>query len=251
MTALSNYAENELADHLLAVGAWTKPTNTYIQLHTGNPGEDCTANVAATNTRQVASWAAASARAIATNAALNWTAAASETITHVSVWDASTSGNPLAYGALTASVPTGGTGNTFTIGSGAVTLDWTTIASAFSTYAGTIALDHLTGRAAWTMPSGIHVQLHTGAPGLAGTSNVASTSTRVAATFGAASGGSASNSGAVTFTAAANETITHFSLWDASTSGNCLWQAALTTSRPVTTGQTARFATGALVAALA
>ena len=251
MTALSNFAENELLDHLLGVGSWTKPTNTYLQLHTGSPGEDCTANVAATNTRLVTAWAAAASRAIATNAALDYTAAASETISHVSLWDASTSGNPICYGALGSSVATGGTGNTFTIASGNVAANWTAITSAISTYAGNALLDHLTGRASFTMPSGIYVQLHTGAPGLAGTSNVATTNTRVAATFGAASGGASSNTGAVSFTAAGNETITHFSLWDASTSGNCLWVDAVTTSRAITTGQTVRFAVGALVPSLA
>lgn len=252
MTALADYAENKLLDHVLATAAWTKPTNTYLQLHTGNPGEAGTSNVATTNTRQVTAWAAASSRAIATNAAINFTAAASETITHVSLWDASTGGNCIAYGALTASVATGGSGNTFTIASGNVNLNWTTITSAISTYAGNAALDHLTGRASWTMPSTIYAQLHTGAPGLAGTSNVATTNTRVATgAFGAASGGAASNSAAINFTGAASETISHFSLWDASTGGNCLWADALTTSRAITSGQTARFSAGALAATLA
>lgn len=252
MTALSDYAENELLDHLLRTGAFTAPTNTYVQLHTGAPGEAGTANVAATNTRNQLSWAAASSRSISTNTDETWTSAASETISHISIWDASTSGNCIAVGALTAGVATGGIGNTFTISSGNITLDFSTIAGSFSTYGGNAALDHITGRAAWTMPAGLFVQLHTGDPGLAGTSNVATTSTRVSAgAFSAASGGTSDNDAAISFTGAATETITHFTLWDAASSGNCLWVAAVTTSRAITSGQTVRFSAGELDVTLA
>ena len=39
----SDYLENEVADHLLGTAAWTAPTNVYVQLHTGDPGEAGTA----------------------------------------------------------------------------------------------------------------------------------------------------------------------------------------------------------------
>lgn len=65
------------------------------------------------------------------------------------------------------------------------------------------------------------IQLHTGAPGAAGTANVATTSTRKTAAWNSASGGSATNNGAIgSWTAAATETATHFTAWSASTSGN-------------------------------
>lgn len=251
MTALSNYAENQLMNHLVGTTTWTKPTNTFVQLHIGSPGEDCTANVAATTTRQQAAWAAAASRAIATNAALAWTITAAETISHFSIWDASTAGNPICYGALTASVAEQ-IGDTFTIASGALTLDFTTITSAISTYAGNAALEHLTGRTSWTKPTAVYIQHHIGAPGLAGTANVAATSTRVVSGgFGSATNGAVTNSANIDSTAAANETLSHFTIWDALTAGNNLWGDAYTASKAVLTGQTVRIGTGQLSLTLA
>lgn len=246
MAALSTYAMNKALDHLLGTASWTKPTNTYVQLHTGAPTTAGTANVATTNTRKVASWAAASARSIATNAVLSWTAAGNETITHFTIWDALSTGNCIAYGALTASQAIT-TGDTFQIASGALTIDFTTVSSAISTYAGNALLEHATGKTSWTAPASVYVQLHIGAPGLAGTSNVAATNTRVVSGgFGAASAGATNNTGAISFTGAATETISHFSLWDASSLGNNLWGDAVTSSKGITSGQTVRFSATAL-----
>lgn len=64
------------------------------------------------------------------------------------------------------------------------------------------------------------IQLHTGAPGAAGTANVATTSTRKTSAWNSASGGSATNNGAIgAWTAAATETATHFTGWSAVTAG--------------------------------
>ena len=84
-----------------------------------------------------------------------------------------------------------------------------------------------------------YLQLHTGDPGEAGTSNAASESTRQAVSFGSASGGSMVSSGTVEWTnVAATETYSHWSLWDASSAGNCLWSGALASSAAVTAGDT-------------
>ena len=45
------------------------------------------------------------------------------------------------------------------------------------------------------------------------------------------------------FTMTATETITHISVWDASTAGNLLWTAALTTSKSVVNTDTLTFTT--------
>ena len=55
-----------------------------------------------------------------------------------------------------------------------------------SNYAELKILDHTTGTASWTMPSGVYVKLHTGDPGEAGTSNAATEATRKVITFSAA-----------------------------------------------------------------
>jgi len=87
---------------------------------------------------------------------------------------------------------------------------------------------------AFTAPTGIYAQLHIGDPGAAGTSNPSALTTRSAVTFSAASGGALALSNTPSFTMTATETISHVSYWDASTSGNFLWSAALTASKSVT-----------------
>jgi hypothetical protein len=82
-----------------------------------------------------------------------------------------------------------------------------------------------------------YVQLHTGDPGEDGTSNVASNGGRLAVTFNAASGGSMVSAAAVTWTnVSTSETYSHFTLWDNSTGGNCLWIGPFSTSATVVAG---------------
>ena len=84
-----------------------------------------------------------------------------------------------------------------------------------------------------------YVKLHTGDAGEAGTTNAASETTRKAISFSAASSGSMASSATVEWTnVATTETYSHWSLWDASTAGNCLWTGALSTSAAVTAGDT-------------
>lgn len=108
--SISNYAENALLD---AIGGTSfSVTNAYLQLHTSNPGEDGTANVASNTSRQAISFAAASGGSMDSTATVEWTnVSATETYSHWSMWDASSAGNHLWYGALasTASVVAGDT----------------------------------------------------------------------------------------------------------------------------------------------
>lgn len=84
-----------------------------------------------------------------------------------------------------------------------------------------------------------YLKLHTGDPGEAGTSNAATETTRKAVSFSAASSGSMTSSATVEWTnVSTTETYSHWSLWDASTSGNCLWSGALASSAAVTAGDT-------------
>ena len=106
-------------------------------------------------------------------------------------------------------------------------------------YAELKILDHVTGTASWTAPAGVYLQLHTGDPGEDGTANAASETTRKAATFASASSGSIATSATVEWTnVSTTETYSHWSLWDASTAGNCLWSGALSSSAAVTAGDT-------------
>ena len=84
-----------------------------------------------------------------------------------------------------------------------------------------------------------YIKLHLGDPGEAGTSNAAVEATRKLVAFSAASSGSIASSATVTWTnVSTTETYSHWSLWDASTSGNCLWSGAFSSSAAVTAGDT-------------
>jgi hypothetical protein len=92
---------------------------------------------------------------------------------------------------------------------------------------------------AYTTSGAVFVQLHTAAPGTAGTTSVSvGSTTRVSVTFGTAS------SGVVTMTTSnpqwtnggTSETITAISIWTASTAGTFLTSGALTTSQAWASG---------------
>lgn len=93
-----------------------------------------------------------------------------------------------------------------------------------------------------TITSPIYVQIHTGDPTDAGTSNVSTVGSRVSVTLGSASSGSRSNNSSASWTnidiTPSTETITHFSIWSASTSGTCIGYGSLTSSRTVQDGDT-------------
>ncbi len=96
---------------------FTGITNVYVKLHTGDPGSaGASAAAAGSTTRPAITWAAASSGAIAMNGtAPSWTnGGTSETLSHLSFWDASSGGNFLGSVAL-GSTQAWNTGNVFTL----------------------------------------------------------------------------------------------------------------------------------------
>ena len=86
-----------------------------------------------------------------------------------------------------------------------------------------------------------YLKLHLGDPGENGVANAAVEATRKAVSFSDASGGSMVSSGVVEWTnVSATETYTHWSLWDDSVGGNCLWSGVLASAAAVTGGDTFR-----------
>ena len=78
--------------------------NTYVKLHTGNPGETASANAAGNTERQAVSFGVPSGGTMASSAAVSWIGVSdTETYTHFSIWDAAVAGNALGYAALTTS----------------------------------------------------------------------------------------------------------------------------------------------------
>ena len=108
-----------------------------------------------------------------------------------------------------------------------------------SNYAELKILEHLTGKTAWSMPATVYIKLHTGDAGEDGVTNAATNTTRQAASWAAAASGSIAINASITWTnVSTTETYSHWSAWDASSAGNCLWSGALSSSASVTAGDT-------------
>ncbi len=126
---LASGIANSILDALCRSVAWTEPAAFYVKLHTADPGASGATAAATETTRQAVTFSAASAGAITNSADITWTAvAATEDITHISFWDASTAGTFLGSDALaaTASLSSGGD---FTIAAGDLDLSLTPIAA--------------------------------------------------------------------------------------------------------------------------
>lgn len=106
------------------------------------------------------------------------------------------------------------------------------------------ALDALVAAYPWT-------QLHTGAPGAAGTSNVATETTRKQGAFNAAgTDGIVETSGALTWTnIAGSQQATFFTNWTANAAGNFGFSGTAT-GNAYTAGDTLSVAAGALAASV-
>lgn len=119
----SAYLKSAIIKHILGITTWTKPTNVYLSLHTGDPsgGGNEVSGGAGPYARQAlgAKFAAESGGQVATNAAVNFAGMPGVTVTHWGLWDAASGGNLLYYGSLDlAEVVTAGA--TFTLASGNV-----------------------------------------------------------------------------------------------------------------------------------
>jgi len=80
--------------NMLAGTAFTAPAGFFVKLHTGDPGAAGANNASAVTTRKAVTWSAASGGSISqASAPGSWAMTATETITHVSFWDAVTAGN--------------------------------------------------------------------------------------------------------------------------------------------------------------
>lgn len=125
--SLSNTYENRTLTWLLTNSSATRPTAWYIALFTSNPDEDASGTeVSGGSYAREAATFTVTGNAATTSAAIEWAAATANwgTITHAAIFDASTSGNMIAYAQLT-TPKTIETGDVFRIPAGDfdVTLD--------------------------------------------------------------------------------------------------------------------------------
>jgi hypothetical protein len=104
--SFSNYLETELLDHVFAGNAYTSPSAVYVGLFTSSPSEDGSGTEVSGGSyvRKEGSFTV-SGNTATTSAAIEWPTATASwgTITHIGIYDASSSGNLLAYASLTAS----------------------------------------------------------------------------------------------------------------------------------------------------
>jgi hypothetical protein len=125
--SISNYLEDSILEFFLRNDAdtFTPAATIYLSLHTADPGEtgadECTGGSYA---RQSIAFGAASSGAVANTGAISFTGMPAATVTHVALWDASSTGNCYWSGALTAP-KTVGAGDTvsFAIGEVDVSID--------------------------------------------------------------------------------------------------------------------------------
>lgn len=119
----------------------------------------------------------------------------------------------------------------------------------FSDYLETKVLDHVFGGTAYTAPATLYVALFTAAPSDSGGGTEVSGGAYARQTIAfTTSGDTTSNTAAVEFpTATANYgTVTHVGIYDASTAGNLMAWAALTSSKTIETGDVFRIPAGDL-----
>ena len=102
---LSDYLENKLLDHFLATTSYTAPSNVYVALmtvaedDTGSAGTEVTGGSYA---RQSATFDAAASGATQNSSNLDFTGMPACTVVGIAIYDASSAGNLLVHGTLTA-----------------------------------------------------------------------------------------------------------------------------------------------------
>jgi hypothetical protein len=125
---LSATVANDFLEWIFNASAMaTAPANIYIQLHTADPGASGTTAVAGNATRKdlTAAMGTAASGAITNTAAITWTTGevdTSEDYTHWALFDASSAGNFLLSGTMTANAVTVGDEFTIPVGDLDITL---------------------------------------------------------------------------------------------------------------------------------
>jgi len=122
--------------------------------------------------------------------------------------------------------------------------------SAMSDHLENEILDHILSVGSYTMPSAVYLGLSVAsmADDASGTELSGSGYARQAVTFSAASGGTTSNSGAITFPTATGSwgSVGYWSLWDAASSGNMLLHGSFSAAKSIASGDVLRVSAGDL-----
>jgi len=126
MSALSDYLENELLDHVIGAAAYSAPATLYLAAFTAAPtdaggGTEASGGsyARASVGNNLTNWPAASGGTKSNAIAIAWPEATASwgTITHLGVFDAASGGNLLWHGPLAAAKAIG-SGDTLSIAAG-------------------------------------------------------------------------------------------------------------------------------------
>ncbi len=124
MSAASDYLENKVLDHFLGTASTSAPATVYLALFTTDPtdaGSGTEVSTSGTNyARQSIAFSSAASGTTSNSADVEFSQATGSgfgTVTHFGIFDASTAGNLLFHGALTAS-KTIAAGDVFKVASG-------------------------------------------------------------------------------------------------------------------------------------
>jgi hypothetical protein len=213
---------NKAIDAYVGKATYTANSALWVKLHLGDPGAAGTSNAAAETTRKQMTAAAAATGQISNSGALLWSAvAATENVTWVSFWTASSGGTYLGSVALNATAGLTA-GNNFQLAANQLVVTWAN--TEWAVGEANKALDAWCGNTTYTANAAFCAKLHIGDPGSAGTNNAAGETTRKAVAFANnASAGSTANTAAVTWTSVSTaETETWFSYWSATSGGTFL-----------------------------
>ncbi len=101
MSAATDYLEEKIRKHILGIAAYAMPATVFLALHTADPTEagnvaEC---VGGGYSRQPVTFADGGSNA-SNSALVRFNSVGAVTVTHSSIWDAATGGNPLIYNAL-------------------------------------------------------------------------------------------------------------------------------------------------------
>ena len=125
MSAMSDFLELEVLDHVLGTGAYTMPSTVQIGLSTGSFNDDNSGTELTGNgyTRVAITFAAASSGSAATNATVTFPTATGSwgSVSHWGIFDAASGGNLLIHGSF-ATPKTITSGDVLRINSGDLTV---------------------------------------------------------------------------------------------------------------------------------
>jgi len=255
MGSLSDYVEDAVLDHVLKTTSWTQPAALWVGLSTADPLDDGSGNAEPGSGAYARvshdTWDTASARATENTGTITFPEATGSwgLVTHFTIWNASTAGDLIAHGTLSAS-KTIGNGDNASFQDGAIDVTFNT--GGISTDLSNKLLDHIFGNTTYTVPTNIYIGLSIANPTDDGSGNnehIGDNYSRVNHNvYDASSGGATENDGAVTFPQASASwgTVTYFAMWDNSSAGNMMFYGILDSSRAVGTNDTPSFADGAL-----